>query len=81
MTIEVKVAQAKTHLSELLSKVEAGEEVVISRGNQPIARLVRIENRQDRIAAIEALRAERARHKPVSSEEIREFRDEGRRWK
>lgn len=81
MTIEVKVAQAKAHLSELLSKVEAGEDVVISRGNEPIARLVRIENRQERIAAIEALRAERARHKPVSIEEIFEFRDEGRRWK
>jgi prevent-host-death family protein len=80
MTIEVKVAQAKTHLSELLSKVEAGEEVVISRGNEPIARLVRIENHEDRVATIEALRAERARHKPVTLEEIFEFRDEGRRW-
>jgi len=81
MTIEVKVAQAKTHLSQLLSKVEAGEDVVISRGNEPIARLVRIDNRSERIAAIEALRVERQRHKPVTSEEIREFRDEGRRWK
>ncbi|WP_438749227.1 type II toxin-antitoxin system Phd/YefM family antitoxin [Pararhizobium sp. O133] len=81
MTIEVKVAQAKTHLSQLLSKVEAGEDVIISRGNEPIARLVRIDGRSERIAAIEALRMERKRHKPVTSEEILEFRDEGRRWK
>lgn len=79
MTIEVKVAQAKTHLSELLTRVEAGEEVIISRGNEPIARLVRVETREDRIAAIEALKVERARHKPVSSEEVRQWRDEGRR--
>ena len=79
MTIEVKVAHAETHFSELLSKVEAGEDVVISRGNEPIARLVHIDARDDRIAAIEALKLERARHKPVSSEEIRQWRDEGRR--
>jgi len=79
MTIEVKIAHAETHFSELLSKVEAGEDVVISRGNEPIARLVGIDAREDRIAAIEALKVERARHKPVSSEEIRQWRDEGRR--
>ena len=33
MTITVKVGEAKTRLSELLAKVEAGEEVVIARGN------------------------------------------------
>jgi prevent-host-death family protein len=37
---EVNVHQAKTHLSRLLSRVEAGEEVVIARAGKPIARLV-----------------------------------------
>ena len=37
MTITVKVGEAKTHLSNLLAKVEAGEEVIMSRGNNPIA--------------------------------------------
>ena len=32
--------EAKTHLSRLLAEVEAGEEVVISRGAHPVARLV-----------------------------------------
>ena len=36
----VTVHQAKTHLSRLLERVEAGEEVVIARGRTPIARLV-----------------------------------------
>ncbi len=31
---------AKTHLSELLARVEAGEELVLARSGHPIARLV-----------------------------------------
>ena len=40
MPATVKVAEAKARLSELLAKVEAGEEFVIARGHEPIARLV-----------------------------------------
>ena len=36
----VNVHEAKTHLSRLLARVEAGEEIVISRGGRPVARLV-----------------------------------------
>jgi len=38
--MEVKVHEAKTHLSRLLQRVEAGEEITIARGGTPIARLV-----------------------------------------
>jgi prevent-host-death family protein len=41
----VSVFEAKTHLSRLLQRVAAGEEIVISRRNQPIARLVPIVGR------------------------------------
>ena len=34
------VHEAKTHLSKLLAKVEAGEEVIIARNGKPVARLV-----------------------------------------
>ncbi len=37
---EVNVHEAKTHLSRLLARVEAGEEILISRAGRPIARLV-----------------------------------------
>jgi prevent-host-death family protein len=36
----VTVHEAKTHLSKLLARVEAGEEIVIARGKKPIGRLV-----------------------------------------
>jgi prevent-host-death family protein len=38
--VEVNVHEAKTHLSRLLARVEAGEEVLISRAGKPVARLV-----------------------------------------
>jgi prevent-host-death family protein len=37
---QVNVYEAKTHLSRLLDRVEAGEEIVIGRAGRPIARLV-----------------------------------------
>ena len=36
----VTVHVAKTHLSQLLARVESGEEIVLARGRQPVARLV-----------------------------------------
>ncbi len=41
--MEVNIHQAKTHLSRLLQRVAEGEEVVIARAGEPIARLVRIQ--------------------------------------
>ena len=40
MTV-VNVHEAKTQLSKLLAQVEAGDEVVIARRGEPVARLVR----------------------------------------
>ena len=37
----VNVHEAKTQLSRLLAQVETGEEVIIARRGQPVARLVR----------------------------------------
>ncbi len=42
---EVGVHEAKTHLSRLLREVETGEEVVIVRNGEPVARLVPTEPR------------------------------------
>jgi prevent-host-death family protein len=40
-SVEVTVQEAKTQLSRLLRRVEAGEEVVIRRGRERVAMLVR----------------------------------------
>jgi prevent-host-death family protein len=39
MPITVNVHEAKTHLSRLLERVQAGEEIIIARAGQPCARL------------------------------------------
>lgn len=39
MTTTVNVQDAKTRLSELLRRVEAGEDIVIARAGAPIARI------------------------------------------
>jgi len=80
MSITVKVHEAKTHLSELLAKVEAGEEVIISRGNDPIAKLTRIQQQNDVAAVIAEIKAIRLRAKPVTLEEMLAWRHEGHRY-
>lgn len=40
MATTVNVHEAKTHLSRLLNRVAAGEEIVIARSGKPIAALV-----------------------------------------
>ena len=42
MAKTVKVQEAKTHLSRLLLEVEEGKEIIIARGDTPVARLVPI---------------------------------------
>lgn len=42
----VTVHEAKTHLSKLLARVAAGEEVVIAKGREPVAKLTSIKNTQ-----------------------------------
>lgn len=41
--MEVNIHEAKTHLSRLLQRVAAGEEVTIARSGVPVARLVAVE--------------------------------------
>jgi prevent-host-death family protein len=80
--------EAKTHLSELVAQVEAGDEVVITRHNKPVARLVPVGGasralvaRRRRVAAeMQAIGREMAaRGGPVTREEILEWVHEGRR--
>jgi len=45
--MEVNIHQAKTHLSRLLQRVAAGEEITIARAGTPVARLVAIESKNN----------------------------------
>ena len=76
---------AKTRFSELLDRVEKGEQIIITRHGRPIARLVP-EGARNVARALEALDRITARRKRlavqglrVTQSEIRAWRDEGRR--
>jgi prevent-host-death family protein len=45
MADAVNIHEAKTHLSRLVERVEAGEEIVIARAGRPVARLVPLRSR------------------------------------
>jgi prevent-host-death family protein len=78
----IGVFEAKTRLSELLERVERGEEVVITRRGLPVARLAPLAQRPAR-ADLERLFAEAAEARrampAVDWAELRRDRDEGRR--
>ena len=46
MAEQVNIHDAKTHLSRLIERVEAGEEIVIARAGRPVARLVSATDRR-----------------------------------
>jgi len=80
---EIGVFDAKNKLSELLDRVEQGEEVVITRRGKRVAKLVPAEGGRDREKAREAARRLRQLAKemnlgPFDWEEWKRYRDEGR---
>ena len=80
MTITVKISEAKTRLSELLARVEAGEEIIIQRGHEPIARLTLIPRRRDFDALVGEVKASRSGRQATTADEILGWRDETRRF-
>jgi prevent-host-death family protein len=79
---EIGVFEAKNKLSELLDRVERGEEISITRRGKPIAKLTPIVPPHDVAAAREAMQRLRARAKEFGGkfdwEEWKRYRDEGR---
>ncbi|HUO84850.1 MAG TPA: type II toxin-antitoxin system Phd/YefM family antitoxin [Thermoanaerobaculia bacterium] len=74
---EVSVHEAKTHLSRLLRRVAMGEEIVISRGGEPIARLVPVAGGRKRSLGVDRGRFEVPEDfdAPLPEEVVREFED------
>ncbi len=79
MGVVIKTGEAKTRLSELLARVEAGEEVTIARGDVPVARLVPVARHDNARAAVADILAARAGLAATTTDELTEWRNEGRR--
>jgi prevent-host-death family protein len=80
--------EAKTHLSSLVARAERGEEVIITRHNKPVAKLVPVDGvpasvvarRRQALAELEAIgRGVGGRGGGITREEILEWVREGRK--
>jgi prevent-host-death family protein len=82
----ISAFEAKTRFGELLERVSRGEEIVITRHDKPVARIVPEGNRRlvQVRAAVQDLRAlqkeisKRNRSNPITDKEIRDAINEGR---
>jgi prevent-host-death family protein len=58
--MNVPISEAKAHLTDLVRRAEAGDEIVLTRHGHPVVRLtpvpVRPTNEQERKAALEGVR-------------------------
>lgn len=83
----VSAFEAKTHMGKLLDRVAAGEEIVITRHDKAVARIipqesVSDESLRDTVSGLRALRARIARRKgfrPLTVAEIKSAVTEGRK--
>ena len=82
---KVSAFEAKTHFGELLDRVSKGEEVVITRHDRPVARLVpegaqRLDEVRRAVAGLRELqqRIHRRSKAKLSDREVRSAIDEGR---
>ena len=82
MAERIGIYDARSRLSELVERVEAGEEVILTRRGQPVARLVRAEAQarsRAREAAVARIRALRRRmNLNISRGEVRRAIGKGR---
>ena len=71
------VAEAKSGLSELLDRVEAGEEILITRRGRPIARVegAEVPRKKLPLPSLQALRATQPKARTPIAVLIRQLRD------
>lgn len=75
----VSVHEAKTHLSRLIEKVLAGEEVVVTRNKQPVIKLVpAAANRKPLLGALEGrIKLDDSFFDPLPDDELALWNGEG----
>ena len=82
----VTALEAKTRFGELLDRVSRGEEIVITRHEKPVARIIpegrpaltEVRQAVDELRALRQEMAKRRGFKPLTDKEIRDAIEEGR---
>ena len=82
MTKQVSSFNAKTHLSNLLNKVQQGEEFIITRRNHPVAKLMPLQDKvheKKTIDIIKEIKLARKLHSLNLADGINQLKAEGRK--
>lgn len=58
MTASVNIHEAKTNFSKLVRRAEAGEEIVVRRGREPVARIVPLERKKGGVTGRGSMKGE-----------------------
>lgn len=74
----INVRQAREQISQILDRVEAGEEVTIMRHGKPAARIVGADTKAVEFPSRRGLRAQIPTMDRPASDEVRELRDNER---
>jgi len=77
MMVTVNVHNAKTRLSELLARVERGEEVVIARAGRPVARLAAVSAVPHRVFGTMQFDVPDGFDRPLQDEEVEAWEGAG----
>jgi prevent-host-death family protein len=76
----VSFTEAKARLSELFDRVENGDEIIVTRHNQPVGRIVpeKRRNQAEISYAVKRLKELRKETKSITIDEITAWKNEGR---
>lgn len=74
----VSVTETKAHLSELLDRIEKGEEIVVARRGKPVARLMPVIPRKKPFPSLAEFRDKIPPLKTSGSKMLQRIREEGR---
>ncbi len=69
----LKLHEAKAHLSELIERVKSGEEIIISRYGQPVAKLTGLGSVQERTLGFYPIHFQSDLLEPTDAETIDAF--------
>jgi len=70
MSEVINVHEAKTHLSRLLEKAHAGEEIILGKAGKPYAKLVPLSRHDRKLGFLKGFRLEESFFDPLPQEEL-----------
>lgn len=78
MSEVINVHEAKTHLSRLLDKAHAGEEIVLGKAGKPYAKLVPLSRQDRKLGFLKGFHLDESFFDPLPEEELAAWEGRGK---